>query len=266
LAGHATSFLEKTAPDGTLIGLDADTTNLAEAKKRLERFGSRVTLHHINFREYVPTGQPVDLVFADLGLSSPHVDDAERGFTFRTPGPLDLRYDQTSGVTAAQLITESTDEQLAIIFRDLGELQRSRSLAKALKMREIRTTQDAVDAAQTVYTYQTPKMLPQVFQALRIAVNDELGAVQALLTALPSLLKPGGRAGIISYHSLEDRLVKTAFRSLTTPERDPHTGQDISATGWELLTKKPVAPSAEEVSSNPRSRSAKFRAIRRLSE
>lgn len=273
LGGHATTFLNATAPDGTLIGLDADSLNLREARKRLESYGDRVQLCCMNFRDAATIlKQPVDIVFADLGLSSPHLDDPERGFTCRTNAPLDMRYDRSSGESAAEFLLSSSVEQITKVLREFGEIQRSHQLAKALHLHfhsETRSltgwkTDDVVKCVEKIFTYRAPKVLPQVFQALRIAVNDELGAVASLLDALPTLLNPGGRVGIISYHSLEDRLVKHAFRSLSTPELDERTGRVSQAAAWDLVTRKAVIPSAQELEDNPRSRSAKFRVLRRV--
>ncbi len=273
LGGHATTFLNVTAPDGLLIGLDADSVNLTEARKRLQPYGSRLETHCMNFRDALTVlTHPVDIVFADLGLSSPHLDDPERGFTFRTNAPLDMRYDRSTGESAAELLLSSSVEQITKVLREFGEIQRSHQLAKELHLHfhsDTRSlsdwkTDDVVQCVEKVFTYRAPKVLPQVFQALRIAVNDELGAVTSLLDTLPRLLNPGGRVGIISYHSLEDRLVKHAFRTLSTPEIDERTGQVSTAASWELVTRKAVTPSAQELEGNPRSRSAKFRVLRRV--
>ncbi len=274
LGGHAAAFLGATGPDGRLTGLDADTGNLREAEKRLGMFSGRVTLHQMNFRDAQSViTTPVDIVFADLGLSSPHLDDPGRGFTFRASAPLDMRYDRSSGLSAAELILSSTEDHLTGIFRDYGELQRSRILAQALHVHfhaETRPvdqwlTDDVVTCVEKVFTWRAPRVLPQVFQALRIAVNDEVGALQSLINCLGQIVRPGGRVGIISYHSLEDRLVKQTFRAWSTPVLDQTTGQIATPAPWELLTRKAVTPSDKELADNPRSRSAKFRAIRRIS-
>ncbi len=272
LAGHAQGFLTATGPDGRLIGLDADATNLAVATERLKPFGKRVTLHNRNFRDLeqlLPL--EADIVLADLGVSSPHLDNPERGFTFRTTAPLDMRYDRNGGETAADFLRSSSEETIAEVLREFGEIPRSRALARALSIYfrseanagKAWTTADVVSCVEAIFTYKAPRVLPQVFQALRIAVNDELGALQSLLHLLPRILRPGGRCGIISYHSLEDRMVKHTFRSLSTPVLDQRTGQIAEAAPWELLTRKAVGPSAGELAANPRSRSARFRAIRR---
>lgn len=272
LGGHADAFLKATAPTGTLIGLDADAQNLARATERLHGYGNRVALHRLNFRHAATvSGLPVDIVFADLGLSSPHVDDPGRGFTFRSSGPLDLRYDQSSGQTAAEFLQSASEDGITQMLREFGELQRCRTLALALHQRFREDppaggwkTDDVVACVEKVFTYRAPAALPQVFQALRIAVNDELGSLQSLLDSLDTLLKPGGRIGILSYHSLEDRMVKHTFRRLSTPVLDERTGQIATPASWELLTRKAIAPSAEEVARNPRSRSARLRALRRI--
>ena len=263
LGGHSAAFLEATAPSGTLTALDADTQNLEAARERLAPHGSRATLLHANFRDAGTLGiGPFDVVFADLGLSSPHVDDPTRGFSFRSDGPLDLRYDRTSGRTAADLIEESDEEELVALIHDLGEVhQHVRPLARLIAGTRIETTQDFRERVEQIFSYRTPSVLPRLFQALRIAVNDELGALESLLAAIPPLLRPGGRAGILSYHSLEDRIVKRTFKSWSEPEKDPLTGRAVAEPAFALLTKKALVPDEKELSDNSRSRSVKFRAI-----
>ncbi len=266
LAGHALRFLKATAPDGRFIGLDADTLNLNEATKRLADFSDRITLHHANFGELPRLQLPqVDILFADLGLSSPHVDDPSRGFTFRTEAPLDLRYDQQSGQSAADLIRYSEEEELAKIFRDYGELYpQARRLGKVLSGQLFVTTVDLRTAVEKAFGYRAKPLMPQVFQALRMAVNDELGVLQTLLAAGPQLLTVGGRMGVLSYHSLEDRMVKHAFRTLATPLKDDITGKVAVPASFELVTPKAVVASADESAANARARSVKFRILRRL--
>lgn len=266
--GHAAAIMEKTGPNGQLIGLDADTDNLATARERLARYGDRVRLIHTNFRHAGELHLPsADIILADLGLSSMHVDEAERGFSFREEGPLDLRFDRSTGKTGAELLNHAREEELIRLFGKLGELPSAPKLAstvyKAARKHALSTTQDLARITQDVYGYRAPGFLPQVFQAVRMAVNDELGALESLLRAAKGLLKPGGRLGIITFHSLEDRLVKDTFREWSTAERDPVTGQDAASAPFDLLTRKPVMPDEAEVEQNPRSRSAKFRAVRR---
>lgn len=265
LGGHALSFLEATSPTGKLTGLDADVSNLDIARMNLVHLGDRVTFLQKNFRD-VPSLDlgTFDIVFADLGLSSPHVDDPERGFSFKHDGPLDLRYDRSTGRTAAELLSQSKEEDLVELFHELGEFhEHVRPLAKLLVKKPIKTTFDLRSKVEEIFKYKAPRVLPQVFQALRIAVNDELNALKSLLESAPSLLKSGGRIGILSYHSLEDRIVKNIFRSLTSAEKDPLTGRKTSEPRFFTLTKKPLVPSEEEIAQNPRSRSAKFRALTR---
>jgi 16S rRNA (cytosine1402-N4)-methyltransferase len=264
LGGHAEALLKRVGERGTLIGLDADTRNLAQAQKRLHSLPGRVRCIHANFRDLADLALPgVNMLFADLGLSSPHVDDPARGFTFREEVPLDLRYDRSRGVTAAVWLAQSTEEEIAHCLRVFGELPSSARFARALRERLPTTTTAVVLAAESVYRWRAKTVLPQIFQALRIAVNDELGSLDALLAVGPTFLKPDGRMGVISYHSLEDRRVKQVFRSLTSAPKHPQTGQDLHPAEFTLLTRKAVVPSDDEVTVNPRSRSAKLRVIMR---
>lgn len=269
LAGHAESFLRATGSSGHLIGIDADAENVRRAEERLGAQNPRVTLIHGNFRDVstlVP--EPVDVLFADLGVSSPHFDDPSRGFTFRADAPLDLRFDRSTGKTAAAMLEDADAEELGNVFAEYGEFRGAFKLAAALvergRTRPLQTTTELRECAEAVFGYRAPTLLPQIFQALRIWVNDELSALQKLLEAIPLLLRPGGRAGIISYHSLEDRLTKQEFRRLATAERDDRTGQDVRPAPFTLLTRKPVSPDPSEIARNPRARSARLRAIRRL--
>lgn len=250
LGGHSKAFFERIGRKGKLIGIDADATNLAKAAKALR--GANVQLIQGNFRECLPDS--CDILFADLGVSSPHFDDPARGFSFREVGPLDSRYDQKSGQSASEFIRQTSEKNLAAVFHEFGELPKSALLACAIKRTCPKTTVELVDIVSEVFGWRGKHMLPQVFQALRIAVNDELGALRILLDRGPMLLKSGGRMGIISYHSLEDRLVKRRFMALTSAVEQ---GQ---AT-YVLLTKKAVKPTMEEIEMNPRARSAVFRAI-----
>ncbi|OGJ77056.1 16S rRNA (cytosine(1402)-N(4))-methyltransferase [Candidatus Peribacteria bacterium RIFOXYB1_FULL_57_12] len=264
LGGHAEAFLQKVASGGTLIGLDADAQNLASAEERLKSLPGHLDLRHANFRDLQQLSLPqVDVLFADLGLSSPHVDDAKRGFTFREDVPLDLRFDRTRGVSAAAWLQQISEEDLTHALQEFGEVRGARRLAERLKEHIMHTTFDVVHAVEAAFGWRAKTVMAQVFQALRIAVNDELGALDSLLAAGPSLLKPGGRMGVISYHSLEDRRVKQVFRTLTTAPVHPDTGQDLHPALFALLTRKAIVPSDAEQSRNPRSRSAKLRVIMR---
>lgn len=265
MAGHAMQFLEKIGKSGFLTGLDADAQNLALAKEVLAPYNDQIRLIHTNFGSLPELGLELqDCIFADLGLSSLHLDEAERGFSFRLDGPLDLRFDRSQGETAADLLERLDDVALRDIFRRYGELRDAPRLARRIAGQRFDTTTQLREAVEEVMGFRAPRVLPQVFQAIRIALNDELSALDTLLDTAPGLLKSGGRLGIISFHSLEDRMVKHAFRALCEPEKDSLTGQITRHAPFELLTKKAVVPSDEEVASNPRARSAKFRVLRRL--
>ena len=269
LGGHSISFLR--SGNAKLIGLDADIENLNIAGKNLESFSARTVFINANFRgipEILPEkNERFDIIFADLGLSSPHLDDPARGFSFRTDSTLDMRYDRTGGMNAAMLIASLDREKLKKIFEEYGELPRAGKLVSEIITRRaenpVRRTTDLNDLAHRVFGRDAEKYLPQIFQALRIAVNDELDSLKRFLEYAPGLLKPGGRLGIISYHSLEDRLVKQAFKKLSSDLPDPVTGKTLKEAEFELLTKKAVVPEKKEVLLNPRSRSARLRAIRR---
>lgn len=265
LGGHASAFLRAVGPSGSLTALDADADNMMIARRRLEETGGLFELRHVNFGRIAELDlQPFDVIFADLGLSSPHLDDATRGFSFRFEGPLDLRFDRTGGKTAADLIEASDEEDLAGVFRTYGELwKEAGKLSRALTGKRWNTTTDLKNAVEQAFGFRAKQILPQVFQALRIAVNDELHALSELLRVGPALLAPGGRMGVISFHSLEDRMVKQTFRALCEPVKDEITGKVSIPAGFELLTKKALQPSDDEIAANQRARSAKFRAIRR---
>ena len=265
LAGHAEAMLAASNPGGTLIGLDADQKNLTVAGKRLAQYGDRAQLHHANFRDvWGLLRGPVDVLFADLGVSSPHFDDPSRGFTFRSDAALDLRFDQTSGSTAAEWISSGSAQEITDVLRSYGEVREAYQLGLAMEQCKPQTTTALRICIENVCKWRAKSVLPQVFQALRIVVNDELASLQSLLDTIPLVLAPGGRCGIISYHSLEDRLVKTKFRALSSVEKNSATGQNIGTAEFAIITKKAVSPSAAEIAKNPRSRSAKFRVIQRL--
>jgi len=265
LGGHALAFLEAVGSSGKVVGLDADEKNLARAKEVLSDYSGQTEFHHCNFSDLEDLDLlQVDILFADLGLSSPHIDDPSRGFSFREDGPLDLRYDQSQAKPALQLIRSINEEDITHVLKVYGELRESKKLARAIKDSHPETTQELRSIVENVCGYRAPKLLPQVFQALRIATNDELGSLKKLLEIGPNLLKPGGRMGIISYHSLEDRLVKHAFKDLITVPKHPDTGQDKEPASFELITKKPITPSDDEINENQRSRSALLRVIRKI--
>lgn len=270
LGGHSEALLKVVGTGGDLVGLDADQKNIDEAQKRLSSH-KNVTYVHANFGE-LPGCLPeekrsFDIILADLGLSSPHVDDPKRGFSFRSDGPLDMRFDQTKGMTAAMLLASVDRTTLKEIFEQCGELPQAHRLTDAIIERRtaasVRTSADLTEVTEKVYGFESKKYLPQIFQALRMAVNREAESLQTLLTEAPKLLSAGGRFAVLSYHSLEDRRVKHVFQELTTPAKDLVTGADASEPPFLLLTKKAITPSDAERRENPRSRSAKLRAIQK---
>lgn len=270
LGGHSEAFLGELTGRGLLYAMDADQENLLLAQKRLQKWATRCTFIHANFRSVGDLHLPsMNVIFADLGVSSPHLDDPLRGFTFREDAPLDLRFDRSQGITAAEFLCSASEDQLCRVFRMYGELRDARRIAKTI----FHTARSAPDALTTTFGvralleqlwgFRAKSLLPQFFQALRIHVNDELGALTAFLAAAPDLLAAGGRLGIISYHSLEDRLVKDRFRALTTPQKNVHTGAVEIEAAYELLTRKAIVPTEDECLRNPRARSARFRILRR---
>ncbi|MDP6562100.1 MAG: 16S rRNA (cytosine(1402)-N(4))-methyltransferase RsmH, partial [Candidatus Peribacteraceae bacterium] len=256
--------LKQTKSEGSLVGLDADEENLTKAKAQLVQYADQSQFVHANFSQLPDLNLGTfDIILADLGVSSPHFDEPERGFSFRFDGPLDMRFDRSSGETAAKLIDRSSAEDLSRILRNFGEVRQQSRLAQALKESRPQTTQEAFAIIESVAGFRAKSVAPQVFQALRIAVNDELGALEILLNTAPKMLNSGGRLGIISFHSLEDRLVKQTFRTLCSVEKDETTGADIGKAPFELLQRKAIKPSDEEIESNPRARSARLRVLRR---
>lgn len=263
LGGHAGSFLQAVGPSGHLVALDADEDNLRIARERLAPLGSP-ELIHANFGSVRSLGlAPFDIIFADLGLSSPHIDDAARGFSFRFDGPLDLRFDRSRGETAADLIERLSEDDLKQVFREYGELREAGRLARLLAGKRWDTTTALKHKAEEAFGFRAKQVLPQVFQALRIAVNDELAVLTELLEAGLDLLESNGRMGVLSYHSLEDRIVKHTFRAACAPIKDPVTGKVAIESAFELVTPKALVPSEQEIGDNPRARSAKFRVIRK---
>lgn len=258
--GHSEALLS-ACPDCRVIGLDRDESALVAAKGRLARFGARVTYVHSRFSQVCEQLESlgidgVDGLIADLGVSSPQLDEAERGMSFRREGPLDMRMDPSEGETAADLIVRLTQDELADVIFHLGEERRSRRVARCIKQAldagEVETT---TDLRRAIIRAVGPRRVggidpaTRTFQALRLAVNRELEELAAALEAATKIVVPGGVAAFISFHSLEDRLVKRAFL------RDEY---------WQRLVKKPLTASDEEQSENPRSRSAKLRFARRV--
>ena len=280
--GHTERILAATDPDGRLLGLDADGAAIARVRERLgPRFGDRLRLRRANFRELAEVAPAegfgaVDGCFFDLGLSSFQLADAERGFGFRTGGPLDMRFDTSRGVPASELLATLDVAELGVLFRRYGEEPFAGRIARAIV--EARRTAPVVTAGELAALVErvTPSRAPgrrrihpatRVFQALRIAVNEELDALEEGLAAALDLLRPGGRLVVLSYHSLEDRIVKRFFQSerrgcICPPEapvcvcgRSPRL---------RLVTPKGLVPGDQEVAANPRARSARLRAAERL--
>ena len=260
--GHSLDLLPRLLPDGRLIAVDQDGEALALAQQRLREFEPNVTLLHGNFRELptllTPLGLThVDGLLLDLGMSSVHVDQPARGFSFSREGPLDMRMDQTHPTTAAALVNTLSETDLTMLFERFGEERFARRIAARIVTRRrahpIETTSElarlVTEAVPSVARHGRLHPATRVFQALRIAVNEELDALEACLEHLAGLLNPTGRAVILTFHSLEDRMVKRAFID------------GARAGRWTVLTKKPLRPSMTECQQNPRARSAKLRAI-----
>ncbi|HZE96670.1 MAG TPA: 16S rRNA (cytosine(1402)-N(4))-methyltransferase RsmH [Planctomycetota bacterium] len=257
LGGHSAELLERGV---RVIGLDLDPQNLKEAQDRFEILGGEFSLHHSNF-----AGLPkilgelgidrVDGILADLGVSSPHIDDARRGFSYRRPGPLDMRMDPTRGKTASQVLDQMTEEQLAQSIFELGDEEDAAGIAALIvQKRPIRTTQQLMELVCqardfTVQRAAGAKLHPaaRTFQAIRMLVNRELPNLERLLAILPQSLQPGGAAAIISFHSGEDRIVKQAFR------------EGGRAGVYKQVSEDAVTATEDEKQSNARSRSAKLR-------
>ncbi len=261
LAGHSSEIVKRLGGRGRLIGFDRDPEAMEAAKVRLEEVRAElgeempeVVFEPRAFSEASSLIEPgsLDGLLADFGVSSLQLDEAHRGFSFRTDGPLDMRMDTRTGETAEQVVNQEDENELANLIYEFGEERRSRRIARAIvRARPIRSTAELariVSAAAPSMKGDKIHPATRTFQALRIRVNNELGEIQSLLKSAGSLLKPGGRLVLISFHSLEDRLVKDAFRE---------AGR---AKVFEVLTKKPVVADEQEQMRNPRSRSAKLRA------
>lgn len=246
--GHSRLILE-AADDVRLVGIDQDEMALAAAQQNLREFGDRTSFWHGNFSDYNPGETRFDGILADLGVSSAQFDIPERGFSFRHEAPLDMRMNPQQDITAADLINTWDEAELAHIFYTYGEERLSRKLARRIvEQRPLHTTTELAEtifhSVPPAYRYGRIHPATRVFQALRIAVNRELEVLEQFLTKAPTWLKPRGRIAVISFHSLEDRLVKHALKE----------NPDLR-----VLTKKPIVATAEEIRQNPRARSAKLR-------
>ena len=272
--GHAQAVLERSAPDGRLIGLDRDPAAIAACGARLQPFGDRVTLVHARFSEARTVLErlgmtPVDGFLVDLGVSSPQLDRAERGFSFRADGPLDMRMDPTSGETAAELLRRVDEGELTRIIREQGEERHAARVARAIidarRAGPVETTGKlAAIVARALPRHEHGKNpATRTFQALRITVNDELGELERFLAVATDCLRPGGRLVVIAFHSLEDRIVKRRLRELAG-RAGSGGGAGAGPARLRLLTKHVVVPGDEERARNPRARSARLRAAERL--
>jgi 16S rRNA (cytosine1402-N4)-methyltransferase len=280
--GHAERILEASDPDGRLLGLDADEAAIARVRARLApRFGTRLHLRQANFRELGDVAPAagfaeIDGCLFDLGLSSFQLADAERGFGIRTGGPLDMRFDTTRGLPASDLLATLDQDELTALLRRYGEEPFAGRIARAIvetrRTAPIRTAEELASVVARVTPSRAPgrrRIHPatRVFQALRIAVNEELDSLQAGLAAAVDLLRPGGRLVVLSYHSLEDRIVKRFLqaerRGCTCPPEAP-----VCVCGREprlrLLAPKGLVPTPAEITANPRARSARLRAAERI--
>lgn len=275
--GHARAILEKTAPDGWLIGIDWDEDALAKARFNLKRYEERLVLVWDNFARMGSilsrlNIQAVDGILLDLGLSSFQVDSAERGFSFSLPGPLDMRMDSREKTTAAHLVNSLKEEELADLIYRFGEERWSRRIARNIiraraKAAIASTEQLAELVRRAIPAGKRPRQrhpATRTFQALRLAVNRELDHLRAFLQGALDLLRPGGRLAIISFHSLEDRLVKQTFANWARSCRCPVELPTCRCEGKPLVSlvnKKPVMPGNEEIKANPRSRSSRLRVV-----
>ena len=254
LGGHASMLLEDSAPNGVLLGIERDPRNLKTAQARLEVFGDRARLVRGNYADlkqilHENNIHRVDGVLLDVGFSSVHVDDPTRGFSFLKEGPLDMRYDLDQALTAELVVNSWSEADLADAFILYGEEKRAQPMANVIvRRRSVRPFHTTTDLAETIAAAfgKHGKVHPatRVFQALRIVVNDELGALRRVLPDIEEVLVPGGRLLVISFHSLEDRIVKRFIKASKTLRQ---------------TAKKPIAPSLEEIAGNPRARSAKLR-------
>ncbi len=279
--GHTEEILKRTSPDGVVIGLDQDAEAIDRCAKRLAGYGDRVMLRQANFRDAAAVAAElgwgrVDGLVLDLGVSWFHLKTPERGFSFMLDGPLDMRMDRRMPTSAADLVNQLPRKELARIIGEYGEERKAGAIARAIEKARAREpitrTLELAQIIMSVFPPGPPRRLhpaTRTFQALRIAVNDEIGALSEGLLRIIDLLRPGGRAAIISFHSLEDRIVKQTFARLAKgcvcPPRLP-----VCSCGrrpeLKIITRQPVAPGGEEMERNPAARSAKLRAAEKLEQ
>jgi 16S rRNA (cytosine1402-N4)-methyltransferase len=257
MGGHSAAILELTQAPAKAVLVDRDP----EAVKMLRKKFKDIEILQSDFlaanRKLAEQGKRFDLILADLGVSSLHLNEGERGFSFVRPGPLDMRMDTTQQLTAGEIVNTWDEQKLTQLLRSSGEEKKARAIAaRIVAKRPIQTTDQLAAAVASTYRFRS-KTHPatKTFQALRMAVNDELGQLEASLPLMLQLLQPGGRLAVISFHSLEDRLVKQVFK-------------DAAGAGYEaeisLLTKKPLTAQTDEIVLNPRARSAKLRAVAKI--
>ena len=280
--GHAEAILQKNGPEGKLLGIDQDPAAIKIAKKRLAPFGSRVIFAQENFKNINKIiyaynfNCPINGILLDLGLSSTQLKEQSRGFSFQASGPLDMRMSSDGSLSAETIINKWNLRKLENIFKEYGEEKLARPIAQEIlrtrKKQPVKTTEQLTEIIKKVYQRfyrKKSKKHPatKVFQALRIAVNDELVNLQEILDGVVSLLVPGGRLAVIGYHSLEDRIVKNYFKKESKdclcPASVPAC-QCVHKASLKVITKKPVVPTAGEITDNSRARSAKLRVAERV--
>jgi len=278
--GHAEALLRALGEEGRLYGIDRDPHALALATERLSPFGRRFVPIRGNHRDLVRLLRAAgafaaDGILADLGVSSMQLDDAERGFSFKADGPLDMRMDPETGVAASSWLADASEEEIARVLDRYGEERQARRIARAIVRRRaskpLRTTRDLASLVEETLGPRAKAFrihpATRTFQALRIVVNDELTGLSAFVDDAVSLLRPGGRLAVISFHSLEDRLVKVAMKALAERCICP-PGMPVCGCGREdlvrLVTRKPIRPDEDQVRENPRARSARLRVVERL--
>lgn len=278
--GHSKGFLERTSPDGRLIGIDQDTNALAAAQQNLSSYEGRVVFVHSNYQnldailnEYAPEG--VDGILFDIGVSSHQLDEKDRGFSYMQDAPLDMRMNREQSLDAWQVVNTYSEDELHRIIKEYGEERWAKRVAKFIvefrSQKPIETTGELVDIIKRAIPKgareEGSHPAKRTFQAIRIEVNNELGVLQDTIAVAVKHLKKGGRLGIISFHSLEDRIVKEQFRYFASdcicPPELPFCQCD-KVSEVKILTRKPVTASAEELEANSRAKSAKFRAVEKI--
>ena len=273
--GHSKEILNRINNKGILIGMDLDPYALSKANEKLsDSSEKKFSLHNISYKEF-PTIlsemkiKKVDGFLIDLGISSYQVDSAHRGFSFINNGPLDMRFNQSSGNTAKKFLNKISEKKLADIIKYYGDQSKSKKIAKAIiekiNSNKIDSTFDLKNCIQSVTKSNDLKIVSKVFQSIRIALNDEFENLKSILKKMPEFLNKGGRIAIISFHSIEDRIVKHYFKNNTLINvEDYFDRKKINQEKLKVITKKPITPSNKEVHTNPRSRSAKLRVAEKI--